>query len=59
MKVVNKFITFRQEQFEELQRGMSSCGMKLGDVTTLNLTMLKVKKQSLLLKLILEGWSYF
>jgi hypothetical protein len=42
MKVVFKFLSFRQEQFEELQSGMAKCGMKLGDVTTLNLTMLQV-----------------
>jgi len=41
MKVINKMLTFRKEQFDELQRGMSKCGIKLGDVTTLNLTMLK------------------
>jgi len=41
MKVVNKMLTLRQEQFDELQRGMAQCGMTLGDVTTLNLTMLK------------------
>jgi len=41
LKVVNRLLTMRKEQFDELQRGMSQCGMTLGDVTTLNLTMLK------------------
>jgi aminoacylase len=41
IRIVNKLLTFRKNQFEELQRGMAQCGMKLGDVTTLNLTVLK------------------
>jgi len=41
MRIVGKMLAFRKEQFEEFQRGMSQCGMKLGDITTLNLTMLK------------------
>ena len=44
MKIVNKFLTFREEQFEHLQKGVHQCGMKLGDVTTVNLTMLNVCK---------------
>jgi len=34
-------LAYRKEQFEELQRGMAQCGLKLGDVTTVNLTVLK------------------
>lgn len=41
IRVVNKLLAFRKEQFDTLQRGQSECGMKLGDVTTLNLTVLK------------------
>jgi len=41
LRVVDKLLTFRKQQFNELQRGMAQCGMKLGDVTTINLTMLK------------------
>ncbi len=47
MRVVNRLLTFRKEQFEELQKGMIACGLKLGDVTTLNLTMLRVLVVSL------------
>lgn len=35
-------MNFRKEQFEIYQKGQAECGMKLGDVTTLNLTALKV-----------------
>jgi aminoacylase len=41
MKVVQKMLHFRENQFKELQMGMAKCGMKLGDVITLNLTILK------------------
>eukprot|EP01133_Synstelium_polycarpum_P007346 gene7346-8557_t len=41
MRTVNKMLAFRQEQFDSLHRGHSECGKKLGDVTTLNLTVLK------------------
>jgi len=41
IRIANKFLAFRKEQFETLQRGHHECGMKLGDVTTLNLTALK------------------
>eukprot|EP01114_Cavostelium_apophysatum_P019724 TRINITY_DN6432_c0_g1_i1.p1 TRINITY_DN6432_c0_g1~~TRINITY_DN6432_c0_g1_i1.p1 ORF type:complete len:441 (+),score=99.31 TRINITY_DN6432_c0_g1_i1:101-1324(+) len=41
IKIVNRLLNFRKEQFEELQQGICKCGMKLGDVTTLNLTALK------------------
>jgi aminoacylase len=41
MTIVNKLLQFRKEQFEELQKGMAKCGMKLGDVTTVNLTVLQ------------------
>jgi aminoacylase len=41
LRTVNKMLAHRKEQFDELQRGMAQCGMTLGDVTTLNLTMLK------------------
>jgi len=41
IRVVNRLLHFRSEQFEELQRSTSQCGKKLGDVTTVNLTMLK------------------
>jgi len=41
MRVVNRLLAFRKSQFDELQRGIAQCGMKLGDVTTVNLTALK------------------
>eukprot|EP01133_Synstelium_polycarpum_P010876 gene10876-12672_t len=41
MRTVNKMLAFRQEQFESLHRHDHECGKKLGDVTTLNLTVLK------------------
>jgi len=41
LRVVQKLLNFRKDQFEELQRGIAKCGMKLGDVTTINLTVLK------------------
>eukprot|EP01112_Ceratiomyxa_fruticulosa_P009736 TRINITY_DN2551_c0_g1_i2.p1 TRINITY_DN2551_c0_g1~~TRINITY_DN2551_c0_g1_i2.p1 ORF type:complete len:426 (+),score=98.35 TRINITY_DN2551_c0_g1_i2:60-1280(+) len=41
MKVVNNMLAFRQEQFDTLHKGQHECGKKLGDVTTLNLTVLK------------------
>eukprot|EP01117_Protostelium_nocturnum_P005152 TRINITY_DN1872_c0_g1_i1.p1 TRINITY_DN1872_c0_g1~~TRINITY_DN1872_c0_g1_i1.p1 ORF type:complete len:357 (-),score=55.05 TRINITY_DN1872_c0_g1_i1:222-1292(-) len=41
IKMVNKALEFRKAQFDTLQRGVHQCGMKLGDVTTLNLTALR------------------
>eukprot|EP01116_Phalansterium_solitarium_P018824 TRINITY_DN510_c1_g1_i1.p1 TRINITY_DN510_c1_g1~~TRINITY_DN510_c1_g1_i1.p1 ORF type:complete len:410 (+),score=169.18 TRINITY_DN510_c1_g1_i1:50-1279(+) len=41
LRVVSKILQFRKDQFDELQRGIAQCGMKLGDVTTANLTVLK------------------
>ncbi|GAM27570.1 hypothetical protein SAMD00019534_107460, partial [Acytostelium subglobosum LB1] len=41
MRTINKMLQFRQDQFNELHRGHHECGKKLGDVTTLNLTVLK------------------
>jgi aminoacylase len=43
MNIVNKALSFRKEQFDKLQRGIHECGMKLGDVTTLNVTALRVR----------------
>jgi len=41
LEVIRKAAEFRKEQFDTLQRGEHQCGMKLGDVTTINLTVLK------------------
>lgn len=41
MRTVNKMLQFRDDQFNILHKGHSECGKKLGDVTTLNLTVLK------------------
>ncbi|EFA81878.1 N-acyl-L-amino-acid amidohydrolase [Heterostelium album PN500] len=41
LRTVNKMLQFRQDQFNELHKGHHECGKKLGDVTTLNLTVLK------------------
>ncbi|KAK5575943.1 hypothetical protein RB653_007078 [Dictyostelium firmibasis] len=41
MRTINKMLAFRQEQFESLHHGQHECGKKLGDVTSLNLTVLK------------------
>jgi len=41
IKVINRMLEFRKEQFETLQKDVHKCGLKLGDVTTLNLTALK------------------
>eukprot|EP01119_Soliformovum_irregulare_P013129 TRINITY_DN3466_c0_g1_i1.p1 TRINITY_DN3466_c0_g1~~TRINITY_DN3466_c0_g1_i1.p1 ORF type:complete len:327 (+),score=120.73 TRINITY_DN3466_c0_g1_i1:295-1275(+) len=38
MRVINSMLKFRTSEFERLQKGQCECGMKLGDVTTLNLT---------------------
>lgn len=42
LEIVRKAAEFRKEQFDTLHRGQHECGMKLGDVTTINLTVLKV-----------------
>jgi len=41
MRVINTSLNFREDQFEKLQKGRHECGMKLGDVTTLNVTALR------------------
>ncbi|GAM17084.1 hypothetical protein SAMD00019534_002590 [Acytostelium subglobosum LB1] len=41
MRTINKMMQFRQDQFDLLHKGHHECGKKLGDVTTLNLTVLK------------------
>eukprot|EP01132_Coremiostelium_polycephalum_P005174 gene5174-6442_t len=41
MRTINKMLAFRQEQFDQLHKCQHECGKKLGDVTTLNLTVLK------------------
>ncbi|EGC38242.1 hypothetical protein DICPUDRAFT_53427 [Dictyostelium purpureum] len=41
MRTVNKMLAFRQEQSEKLHKCDHECGKKLGDVTSLNLTVLK------------------
>jgi hypothetical protein len=53
MKVINKLLTHREQQFNELQRGMAKCGKKIGDVTTVNLTAIKVLYRRLI-SIILE-----
>jgi aminoacylase len=40
MKAVRQMLDFREEQFQKLKHNCQ-CGMKLGDVITLNLTVLK------------------
>lgn len=42
MRVANKLLEFRQAQYEELKAGCG-CGKELGDVTTVNMTSLKVR----------------
>ncbi|EGG24895.1 N-acyl-L-amino-acid amidohydrolase [Cavenderia fasciculata] len=41
MRTINKMLQFRHDQFTDLHKGHHECGKKLGDVTTLNLTVLK------------------
>jgi len=41
MRTINKMLEFRQQQFDLLHKGHHECGKKLGDVTSLNLTVLK------------------
>jgi len=41
MTSVRSLLDYRKEMHDKLEKGKHECGMKLGDVTTLNLTMLK------------------
>jgi len=41
MSTVHTMLNYRQEMFDKLHKGHHECGMTLGDVVSLNLTMLK------------------
>eukprot|EP01111_Echinosteliopsis_oligospora_P009507 TRINITY_DN279_c1_g1_i1.p1 TRINITY_DN279_c1_g1~~TRINITY_DN279_c1_g1_i1.p1 ORF type:complete len:423 (-),score=128.14 TRINITY_DN279_c1_g1_i1:76-1344(-) len=40
LRCVDELLAIRQREFEKLHKGEHECGKKLGDVTTLNITML-------------------
>jgi hypothetical protein len=44
MRVVNKFLAYRAEQEHKLIHGVDGKKFELGDVNTVNLTMLNVSK---------------